>query len=105
MVARPWHVPLVAVGRDDATRGLDLCAVADRPVADVLAARLDLEVGRREAPRAGPLVKTSRRRASITGTAPGAPAARASSVETPATGRSSASAEPAGRGEPDPSTP
>ena len=50
----------------------------------------------RGAPRGSPStsVKTSRRPASITGTAPGRPAASASSVETPATGRSSASASP-----------
>ena len=39
-------------------------------------------------------MKTSRRRASITGTAPGAPAASASSVETPATGTSSENERP-----------
>src|SRR5438128_4903025 len=38
--------------------------------------------------------KTSRRRASITGVAPGAPAASAARVDTPATGSSSASASP-----------
>ena len=45
--------------------------------------------------------KTSRRFASITGIASGAPAASAASVETPATGRSSDEREPARDGEAD----
>ena len=49
------------------------------------ASRLELELVRREHGR-GPATNTSRRSASMTGKAPGAPAARASSVETPATG-------------------
>ena len=88
-------MPLVVVRRDDPAGGLDHVAVAHRAVADVDPARLDLELGRREhrgLPADEP--NTSRRRASITGTEPGAPAASASSVETPATGRSSASASP-----------
>ena len=87
MVARPGDVLGGVVRRHGAPARGDLLAVADGAVADVRAAPLDHETGCGEAGRSAALEREDLvRRASTTGTALGAPAASASSVETPATG-------------------
>ena len=93
MEARPRQVALVVVGRHLGARRLEELAVADRAVADadVSPASISSSAG---AIARRPATKTSRRFASITAVAPGAPAASAARVETPAAGTSSASASP-----------
>ena len=91
--ARARDVALVVVRRHDGAAAARASRGSGRRRPDAERPRLELEVVRRDA--RGPATNTSRRRASITGQAPGCAAASASSVETPAPGSSSASAEPA----------
>ena len=91
MEAGTREVARIVVGRDLGAGGFELRSVAKGAVADE---RLGRKLVRARARTSSPSTSanTSRRRASTTGIAPGAPAANASSVETPASGRSSASA-------------
>ena len=90
---RPRQMARVVVGWDHRAACLEHLAIPDRATADAERPRASTASGRRAF---GPGTKTSPRRASITGSAPSAPAASASRVETPAPSTPSASARPRG---------